>query len=125
MIHLDTSALIAAFGGSPDAFAQLRHFVEAGERPGLSSVVLYEWWRGPRRPQELADQEALLPSRTACVFGTREAQIAAEIYRGVKRSRQREVDIAIAACAIANGAALWTLNPRDYSDIPGLELARP
>jgi predicted nucleic acid-binding protein len=122
MIHLDTSALVAAFGESAAAFERLRHFVAAGERPGVSSIVLYEWWRGPRRSQELADQEALLPARAAFAFGTREAQIAAEIYRGLKRPRQREVDIAIAACAIANGAALWTLNPRDFRDIAGLEV---
>jgi predicted nucleic acid-binding protein len=123
MIHLDTSALVAAFGESAAAFERLRHFVAAGERPGVSSIVLYEWWRGPRRSQELADQEALLPSKTAFVFGTREAQLAAEIYRRLKRPHRRGVDIAIAACAIANAAALWTLNPRDFRDIPGLELA--
>jgi predicted nucleic acid-binding protein len=30
----------------------------------------------------------------------------------------------IAACAIVRGAALWTLNPRDFDDIPGLKLYR-
>jgi len=29
---------------------------------------------------------------------------------------------AVAACALTNGAALWTLNPKDFSDIPGLRL---
>jgi predicted nucleic acid-binding protein len=32
------------------------------------------------------------------------------------------VDLAIAACAIVHGAALWTLNPQDFKDVPGLEL---
>jgi predicted nucleic acid-binding protein len=32
------------------------------------------------------------------------------------------VDLAIAACAIANGAAFWTLNPADFRDVPGLRL---
>ena len=122
MTHLDTSVLVAAFGGA-EAFDRLRALIDRGERPGLSTIVLYEWWRGPRRPQELADQEALLPAKAAVAFGTREAQIAAEIYRALKRPRSREIDIAIAACAIANGAALWTLNPRDFRDIPGLEIA--
>jgi predicted nucleic acid-binding protein len=52
-----------------------------------------------------------------------EAALAAELYRKVKHARGREIDLAIAAIAIANSAALWTLNPRDFRDIPGLELA--
>jgi predicted nucleic acid-binding protein len=34
------------------------------------------------------------------------------------------MDIAIAACAIEHRAALWTLNERDFEDIPGLMLYR-
>ena len=28
----------------------------------------------------------------------------------------------LSACALAQGAALWTLNPSDFQDIPGLEV---
>ena len=48
--------------------------------------------------------------------------IAANVYRRASRARGREVDIAIAACAIAHRAHLWTLNPDDFRDIPGLDL---
>jgi predicted nucleic acid-binding protein len=34
--------------------------------------------------------------------------------------RGREFDIAIAACAILHSATVRTLNPSDYSDIPGI-----
>ena len=119
MIHLDTSALVAAFAGSPAALRRLRELIAEGERPGVSTMVLHEWWRGPRTRQELADQEAFLPSADAFPFGRREAEIAAGIYRELKGSRARSVDIAIAACAIAQNVALWTLNPRDFADIPG------
>jgi predicted nucleic acid-binding protein len=123
MIHLDTSALVAALAGPRAAGPALRGFVADGLRLGVSSIVLYEWWRGPRTRQQLADQEAILPAASAFAFGITEAQIAAQIYLRLKHTRQREIDIAIAACAIAQGAALWTLNPRDFHDIPGLELA--
>ncbi|HTM24526.1 MAG TPA: PIN domain-containing protein [Vicinamibacterales bacterium] len=125
MIHLDTSALVAALTGRRPAAATLRKWIDTGIRPGVCTIVLYEWWRGPRSRQELTDQETLLPADTAFPFGVREAEIAADISRRLERVRQREIDIAIAACAIAQDAALWTLNPRDFRDIPGLEIAKP
>jgi len=41
----------------------------------------------------------------------------------VSWGRQRELDIAVAACAIVHGGALWTLNRDDFKDIPDLRLA--
>jgi len=122
MIHLDTSALIAALSGPRSHAHVLRRFVADGERLGVSAIVLYEWWRGPRNDEELNAQEVLLPARTACQFGIAEAALAAHIYRQLKQPRRREIDVAIAACAILHNAALWTLNPRDFSDLPDLEL---
>lgn len=124
MIHLDTSALVGAISGRRPAAMVLRRLVADGSRLGLSTLVLYEWRRGPRTREELADQEILLPSAAAVPFGGREAALAADLYRRVPRVRGREIDLAIAACAIVHGAALWTLNPRDFSDIPGLDLVR-
>jgi predicted nucleic acid-binding protein len=40
----------------------------------------------------------------------------------VRRARQRQADLAIAACAIEARAALWTLNPEDFKDVPALVL---
>ncbi|HEY3381315.1 MAG TPA: hypothetical protein VGK32_06065 [Vicinamibacterales bacterium] len=57
----------------------MRAVIERGERVSLSTLVLYEWLRGPRHAEELRAQEA----------------------------------------------ALWTLNPRDFADIPGLRILEP
>jgi predicted nucleic acid-binding protein len=122
MIHLDTSTLIAALSGPCSHAPTLRRFVSDGERLGVSSIVLYEWWRGPRTGEELDAQEALVPARTACPFGIAEAGLAASIYRRLHRPRHRDIELAVAACAMLQHAALWTLNPRDFADIPGLEL---
>jgi predicted nucleic acid-binding protein len=97
--------------------------IEKGERLLVPSLVMYEWLRGPRAPVEIEAQEALFPSESATVFGAREAELSAELYRSVKRPRGREVDLAIAACAIVRGAELWTLNRSDFTDIPRLRLA--
>jgi len=55
-------------------------------------------------------------------FGAEEARAAGSIYQRVRRARTREVDIAIAACAVQYGAALWTLKEAAVHDIPGLTL---
>jgi len=123
MIHLETSALIDALTGPRRSGPRLRQLIEQGERVLLSSIVLFEWRRGPRTPQEIADQEALFPNADNVVlFGPDEAIAAAAIYRRVPRPRGRELDIAIAACAIGDNATLWTLNPGDFKDIPALKL---
>ena len=43
--------------------------IEQGERVSFSSLVLFEWLRGPRRADELRVQEALFPSGEAAPFG--------------------------------------------------------
>lgn len=122
MIHLDTSVLVDALTGSRRSSARLRGALEQGERILFSAVVLYEWLRGPRRAEELAAQEGLFPAATAVAFGPEEAVIAADLYQSVERPRGREIDLAIAACALSQGASFWTLNPRDFRDIPRLRL---
>ena len=125
MIVIDTSALIDSLTGPKRSSKTLRAAIERGERLLLPSLVLYEWMRGPRLAQELAAQEALFPSDSALPFGPQEALLSAQLYRSVRRARGRELDLAIAACAIAKEAALWTLNSADFRDVPGLRLWSP
>ena len=122
MIHLDTSVLIDALTGSRRSLPALRGIVADGIRLGVSSLVLYEWRRGPRVDEELALEAVLLGSDAVASFGELEARVAADVYRRVKRPRGRELDIAIAACALTRDASLWTLNRNDFQDIPGLHL---
>lgn len=122
MIHIDTSALVDALTGPRRSLERLRQQFDRGERVVLSTIVLYEWLRGPRLPDELADQEALFPRDEAVAFGSPEAAVAADLYKAVKRPRGREIDLAVAACALAHGASLWTLNRADFKDVPGLTL---
>jgi predicted nucleic acid-binding protein len=123
MIHLDTSALVDALTGNRRSLPKLRAAIDRSERMWVSAIVLYEWLRGPRHPDELRDQELLFPRETSVAFGAHEAAEAARLYRRVAHARGREIDLAIAACAIVQNASLWTLNREDFVDIPGLTLA--
>lgn len=122
MILLDTSVLVDALTGPRRSAPEFRRAIESGERFLLSSLVLYEWLRGPRQREELEAQEALLPREQSLPFTFEEAALAARLYSEVPRARGREVDLAIAASAITYNARLWTLNRDDFRDVPGLEL---
>ena len=122
IVHVDTSALVDALTGPRRSLETLIGLTDAGHRLALSTIVVYEWLRGPRTRAELGAQEELFPSEQAAVFGPAEAAVAARLYKQVSRARGREIDLAVAACAIANGAAIWTLNPGDFDDIPDLRL---
>ena len=125
MILLDTSVLVDALSGPKRSAPLLRRAIERGERLLIPALVLYEWLRGPRLPEELAAQEALFPAASALPFSFEEAVLAANLYSQVRRPRGRELDLAIAAHALAGAAELWTLNLTDFRDLPGLRVALP
>lgn len=122
MIVLDTSVLVDALTRQRPLASHLRAAIVARHRLRVPALVLYEWFRGPRLPEELAAQEHLFPAARAIGFGAAEARVAADLYRRVGRARGREIDLAIAACALVREAPLWTRNELDFDDIPGLEL---
>jgi predicted nucleic acid-binding protein len=123
VIFLDTSALVDSLTGTKRSEPVLYRLVQQ-EVLALPSLVIYEWLRGPRTRHEIADQEVLFPANEVVPFAPEDAALSADIYRSVRRARSREIDIAIAACAIRHKAELWTLNPSDFADIPGLKLWR-
>jgi predicted nucleic acid-binding protein len=122
LIILDTSVLVDSLTGPRRSSAALRKAIERGERILFPALVLYEWLRGPRLPEEVAAQEALFPSESAIAFGAEDARLTAKLYRRVRRPRGREIDLAVAACALSRQAELWTLNRAGFADVPGLRL---
>jgi predicted nucleic acid-binding protein len=123
LVHVDTSVLVDAFTGARRSLASLRAATASGEIMTFSTLVLYEWLRGPRTDGEKQAVEAFFGTATPmAIFGQAEAARAAALSGRVKRARQRQADLAIAACALEAGARLWTLNRSDFADIPDLAL---
>jgi predicted nucleic acid-binding protein len=125
LIHVDTSVLVDAFTGPRRSLAPLETATINGEVVSFCSIVLYEWLRGPRTEDEVETVRAFFETDRLANFGEGDATTAAALFRQVKRARQRQADLAIAACAIEDGAALWTLNADDFDDVPGLRLYQP
>ena len=121
-VHLDTSALIEIATTTRTLLPAARAAVARGDVIALSTIAVYEWLRGARSDLELELQRELCPPDRVVSFGPTEAALAAMLYRRLKSTRRREADIAIAACAIEHEAAIWTTNPRDFQDIPGVRL---
>ena len=124
LIHLDTSVLVDSFTGDRRSLDTVRRATDRGDSITFSTIVLYEWLRGPRIGAETSAVESFFAGDLPVAFGTREAERAAALYRTVRGARQRQADLAIAACAIQHAASLWTLNPGDFDDVPGLALYR-
>jgi predicted nucleic acid-binding protein len=122
IVHLDTSALVDALTGARRALPRLRALVTDGHRIAIVSLVYYEWRRGPRTRDDLARQESILPLEAILPFTAADGALAADLYGKIARARGREIDLAIAAAALTRGAALWTLNPANFRDVPGLAL---
>jgi len=123
VIVLDTSVLIDSLTGPKRSAPRLRATLEQGERLLLPSWSSTSGCAGRGSPKELPAQEALLPSESAIPVSSEQAALSARLYRTVRRPRGREIDIAIAACAITRDAPLWSLNPAGFADIPGQWLA--
>jgi len=121
-VHLDASVLIDILTRQRPLLGAYERTVAARHRVGMSTIALYEWLRGPRTDLEIRLQREICPDDRIASFGSSEAAVAADLYRRVKSARGREADIAIAACALEHGAAIWTTNPRDFANIPGVRL---
>ena len=62
-------------------------------------------------------------TKVTFTIGVREGAARVRDLRAVQEAVRRAIDIAIASCAIAQGASLWRLNPADFAAIPELHLA--
>ncbi len=123
MIHLDTNALIAI-----PAWARARHPLVArireGEPAAVCALAWYEFVCGPTDALEVDLARQLIEARILPI-GSRDAELAAQLYNATGRRRGLRTDALIAASAINNDAELATLNLEDFQAFVefGLRLA--
>jgi predicted nucleic acid-binding protein len=103
-VHLDTSALIDALTGPRRSLDILTALAGQGHRLTFSTIVLYEWLRGPRTRAELRAQEELFPREAAVAFGAAEADLAARLCTRVRRAR--------------GAKSIWPLRPAPWATAP-------
>lgn len=121
-VLLDTSVAI----GLRDLEPGISHRVSSLSPPPLLSVIsvveleggVVNARQGRAHRRRLLD--AMLEELQVVPFGAREAEIYGSIVAQLGYARTKVIDRMIAAQAIALGATLATLNPRDFRPIEGL-----
>lgn len=108
---------------------------ELPDEPVITAVTLAELSVGPLVTEDSAERAARqarlqevesvfepLPfdAPAARAFG----RVASSLRRSGRKPAARAFDALIAATAIANGMAVYTCNPRDYTDIDGLDVVQ-
>lgn len=123
MLHFDTNALIALPVWSREGKAVVQR-VAGGEPAAVSSLVWYEFSTGPLADNEAAMASAFLQQRIL-PLSQADAELGAELFNRVGRSRAFKTDALIAAVAIRARAEFITLNTADFEPFRewGLNLA--
>ena len=126
---LDTSVLVAAERRTLSLGALLDSV--AGEPVAIAALTASELLHGCHRAADAGTRarrfafvEALLDRIPVYEFGLGEARRHAELWAALARegSLIGAHDMLISATALARGAALATLNERDFRRVPGLRL---
>lgn len=128
---LDTNVVIRFINGNPDTIQLLVALARLSRAPlSVSTVTQMEVWEGVYRaadPAYLAHEyQAVFDDLTIHPFDSevakRGARLRYDLRQAGLRTRERGLDLQIAATALYHGLELVTYNVRDYDDIPGLDI---
>ncbi len=125
MVILDTSIIIdhlRRIGSGKTALVRVAETVSK-ENLALSVISVQELYEG-RSTKDRHKEEHLLATITPLrimPYIYEVAHCAGMLARDIRRPIEL-ADAAIAATALVNGAAIYTLNKKDFEHIPGLEL---
>ena len=113
MTHRDTSFLIRALEPGAAEDRKLRRWLEEGRTLGMSAIAGAEFLCGPLARDDVAPAAEIIGRRRD--FTKEQATVAAPLLHESGRRRGSWVDCTIAGAALADGAAIATANPADFS----------
>lgn len=120
--HVDTDVLIYAISMRGPERQRVEKLLASETVIEISSLVWYEFARGPRTPEQLAVVRGMFNDRGVIPFSEELAETAADQFRRLGSPRKRAADIAIGVVARSRNAILLTRNSRDFAGIDGLDL---
>jgi tRNA(fMet)-specific endonuclease VapC len=128
-VIVDTSVLIATERGAFDMAGYIAS-VESGDL-AVSAITASELLSGVERTRDAArrtrraeEVDDALDAFQVVPFGLTEARRHAQVWAQLKSGGKMigAHDLIIAATALAHGASIATLNPKDFKRVPGLVL---
>jgi predicted nucleic acid-binding protein len=122
LFHIDTDFLVYAISVRGPERRRMTKLLESGHPLEASSLVWYEFSRGPRTPEQLAVARDIFGPDGIVPFSEELAEAAADQFRRLGSPRKRAADIAIGVVARSRGATLLTRNARDFAGLDGLLL---
>jgi len=128
---LDTNVIIRYLNGDADTVQLLVTLADlSSDLFCVSAVTQMEVWDGVHRasdPTQVEQEyEKLFADLTMLPFDSDIAKRGAKLHHDLRqqgiRTRDRAIDLQIAATALQHGLELVTYNTQDYNDIAGLTL---
>ncbi|MHB8645737.1 MAG: type II toxin-antitoxin system VapC family toxin [Thermomicrobiales bacterium] len=128
---LDTNVIIRYLNDDPDTIQLLVTLAGLSSDPfAVSAVTQMEVWDGVHRaadPTQVAQEyQVFFDDLTILPFDSdvakRGAKLRHDLRQQSNRTRDRAIDLQIAATALQHGMELVTFNKSDYDDITGLTL---
>jgi tRNA(fMet)-specific endonuclease VapC len=128
-LHLDSNVAIEILNGRRSDYRDRMRLLRAsGERPVLSSIVVFELWfgvAGSKRFAENASAFRQLLTQVDVLPFTSDVAIAAGEIRATLEAAGTPIgpyDLLIAAHAVRGGATLVTANTREFARVPSLTI---
>jgi tRNA(fMet)-specific endonuclease VapC len=124
---LDTNILSLFFRGHPSVVAQFEAYLNEHETIKFSIITYYEIVSGLKHRDASRQLEAFLEfakQNTIIPLTQQAADIASELYADLRKQGQPidDIDLLIAATALANELALVTHNRKHFDRITSLEV---